>query len=232
MPVWFVTGTSRGIGLELTKQLAANAANTIISTCRSPSTAVKLSELAAQNNNVHVIALDVLSEESIRSAFVATKGIVGPQGIDYLINNAGNARADSVPDVTPEQLELTFKTHVVGMLLVFRTFLPLVEVGKRKVVVNVTSALGSINCGFGEVYASYSIGKAALNMLTYKMAKQYPDLIIFPFQPGHISTDLGGANAPLTVEFAVAKHIPLFESAALETHAGRFLDYEGKELPF
>ncbi|EJD50083.1 NAD(P)-binding protein [Auricularia subglabra TFB-10046 SS5] len=232
MPVWFITGTSRGIGLELTKQLAANEVNTIVASCRSPASAIQLSELASKHKNVHIVALDVLKKETMRDAFEKTQAIVGLNGVDYLINNAGIAHADTAADVMPDDLGLAFRTHVIGMLLVFRTFLPLVRAGARKVVVNVSSGLGSIGCDLGARYSSYGIAKAGLNMLTYKMEKQYPELIIFPFTPGHIKTDLGGPTAPLDLEFAVAKHIPLIESATKETHAGRFLDLNGNVLPW
>ncbi|EJD54525.1 NAD(P)-binding protein [Auricularia subglabra TFB-10046 SS5] len=234
MPTWLITGTSRGIGLELTKQLAANKANVVIATARTAS--AELKGISAAHSNLHIVVLDVLSVDSIQSAFTAAQAIVGAGGIDYLINNAANGYADDVADVTAENLELTFKTHVVGPLLVFRTFVPLVQAGSRKVVANVSSGLGSINfstaAGFGAPMASYSIAKAAQNMLTYKMTKQYPDLVIFAFQPGHVRTAIGGEGAPLTPQAAVAKHIPVFESATLKAHGGRFIDLEGHEVAF
>lgn len=62
-------------------------------------------------------------------------------------------------------MERQFRTHVVGPLLVLRAFLPLVEAGSRKVVVNMTSGLASIGLDIGPKNASYSIAKAGTNML-------------------------------------------------------------------
>ncbi|KZV88168.1 NAD(P)-binding protein [Exidia glandulosa HHB12029] len=233
MPTWLVTGTSRGIGLELVRQLAAKDANTVIATCRSPSSAAALGELASAHKNLHVIPLDITSEESIREAFEAVKGLLGPSGsIDYLINNAGIGSGETIVDATPAEMERQFRTHVIGPMLVFRTFLPLVEAGSRKVVVNVTSGLASIGLDIGPKNASYSIAKAGMNMLTYKTARQYPHITIFVMDPGWVKTEMGGPDAMIDADFAVSKHIQLYEAAKLETHAGKFWSYEGKELPW
>ncbi|EJD34105.1 C-signal [Auricularia subglabra TFB-10046 SS5] len=229
MPVWFITGTSRGIGLELARQLAATSGNTVIATCRNPAGAAALSQIAG----VHVVALDITSEESVRAAFAKTEAILGADGgIDYLINNAGIGGGDTVEDTTPEELHRQLTTHVVGPLLVFRAFLPLVRKGSRKVVVNVTSGLASIGLDLGPKGASYSIAKAGMNMLTYKMSKQYSDLTIFLLDPGWVKTDMGGPDAWLDVDYAVRNHIKIYESATLETHSGKFLSNEGKEIPW
>lgn len=73
------------------RQLASkDAANTVIATRRSPASATALTELAAAHPNLHVVALDVLSEDSVAAAVASVKVILGPSaGIDYLINNAG-----------------------------------------------------------------------------------------------------------------------------------------------
>lgn len=229
MPVWFITGTSRGIGLELVRQLAAKAGNTVIATCRNPDRAPALAQIAG----VHVVALDITSEESVRAAFEKTQTILGADGgIEYLINNAGIGGGDTVEDTTPEELHRQFNTHVVGPLQVFRAFLPLVRKGTRKVVVNVTSGLASIGLDLGAKGASYSIAKAGLNMLTYKMSKQYPDLTIFLLDPGWVKTDMGGPDAWLDVDFAVGNHIKVYEQATLETHSGKFFSHDGKPVPW
>ncbi|EJD37562.1 NAD(P)-binding protein [Auricularia subglabra TFB-10046 SS5] len=119
MPVWLVTGTSQGIGLELTKQLAKNDANTVIATCRAPARATGLAGLAAARVNVHIVALDVLSNASVHSALSAAQTILGERGVDYLINNAGIGHRVGNNTTTAEMLELMFQTHIVVALRVF-----------------------------------------------------------------------------------------------------------------
>ncbi len=82
--------TSRGIGLELTKQLLQSPSNVVLATCRNPSKADALQALTASSGGrLHVLPLDVNDADSIKSAAQAAEKIVGDKGIDYLINNAG-----------------------------------------------------------------------------------------------------------------------------------------------
>ncbi|KZV79223.1 NAD(P)-binding protein [Exidia glandulosa HHB12029] len=212
MPTWLVTGTSRGIGLELATQLAADSGNTVFASCRKPDTASTLNDLAKSYTNLHVVALDVDDESSARAAAEAVKTILpAGAGIDYLINNAGWAVSGSVENIDLEVIAGTFNTHVLGALRVFRAFLPLLKAGNRKVVVQVSSELGSLELvndpRVGARSPSYSIAKVGLNMLTRKIAKQYPEFIVFAFAPGFVKTDMGGAGA----EYDVRKKVALLQ---------------------
>ncbi|KZV90091.1 NAD(P)-binding protein [Exidia glandulosa HHB12029] len=240
MVTWFITGTSRGIGFELAKQLAANAQNTVFASCRSPATAKALNELASSvpNKNVHVIALDVDDEPSVRSAVKSVEGILpAGAGIDYLINNAAFYEHHiNFETATPDSLEAHFKTHVSGSFRVFRAFLPLVQKSERKVVVTVSSEVGSMThvdseWNLGTLNPPYAIAKAGSNMLSKKIAVTYPDLISFAFSPGWIKTDLGGEAAPFDVGDCVPRHIKVYEGATKE-HSGKFIDQFGKEIPW
>ncbi|KZV92167.1 NAD(P)-binding protein [Exidia glandulosa HHB12029] len=239
MVTWFITGTSRGIGLELAKQLAANAQNSVFASCRSPATAKALNELASSvpNKNVHVIALDVDDELSVRNAVKSVESILpAGAGIDYLINNAAFADVNTLETATPENLESHFKTHVSGSFRVFRAFLPLVQKSERKVVVTVSSEVGSITFvdsqwNLGGMNPSYAIAKAAINMLSKKIAVTYPELIAFAFSPGWIKTDLGGEAAPFNVTDCVPRHIKVYEGAT-KAISGKFIDQFGKEIPW
>ena len=79
---------------------------------------------------------------------------------------AGQLLADDAPfTLDPAVMVPQFVTNVVGPTIVAQTSLPLVEKSRRKIIVNVSSALGSIAVGFGERTTSYALTKAALNML-------------------------------------------------------------------
>lgn len=83
---WLVTGSSRGIGFEVVKQLASDPSREIFATCRNPETASALNSLSGK---LHVVKLDVDDEVSIRNAAETISAILGDRGLDYLINNAG-----------------------------------------------------------------------------------------------------------------------------------------------
>ncbi|KZV90294.1 NAD(P)-binding protein [Exidia glandulosa HHB12029] len=229
MPAWLITGSSRGIGFELAKQLAANSANTVFATCRKPDAANSLNELAKSHKNVHVVALDVDDEASAAAAAETVKSALpAGAGIDYLINNAGWGVRVSFEEEEIATIAAVFNTHVLGALRVFRAFLPLLKLGTRKVVVSVSSELGSLayvdDPRVGSAFPSYSIAKTGLNMLTRKIAKQYPDFIVFAFAPGWIKTEMGGSGAEYEVDDAVKRHIKIYETATLEKHTDKFIN--------
>ena len=93
---------SRGIGLEMTRQLLQSPTNTVLAACRTPSNAVALQDLAKEAaGTLHVLKLDVNSTDSIRAAADEAAKILGNTGIDYIVNNAGvrERHGPSIPGV-------------------------------------------------------------------------------------------------------------------------------------
>lgn len=91
---------SRGLGLELVRQLTASASNLVIATARNPSTAPQLRALQEEvlpRNNLHVIQLDANDEESMRASVAQVQQILGDRGLDVLYNNAGVVSTPHLP---------------------------------------------------------------------------------------------------------------------------------------
>ncbi|KAF8546480.1 NAD(P)-binding protein [Imleria badia] len=150
----------------------------------------------------------------------------------YLTNNAGIAFKNDTPStLDPKDLTATITASVAGPTLVTRTFIPLIERGNRKVIVNISSTLASIGSDYGGQHSSYSISKAALNMLTYKQVKERPDLIPFLVDPGWVKTDMGGDGAILEPHDSAAGIVNVV-SDANQPYAGRFVNYKGETLPW
>ena len=85
--------TSRGIGLEITKQLLECTDASVLVACRSPSEASALKDIATfAGKHLRVLHLDVNDAQSIKDAAGEAAEIVGEKGVDYLINNAGVVR--------------------------------------------------------------------------------------------------------------------------------------------
>lgn len=120
---------------------------------------------------------------------------------------------DSAFDFSYQGLLETLQANVAGPALLAQVYLPYLDKGRRKVIVNVTSGLASIGLDFGAKNATYSISKMALNMLvrhdctfaahgcrswrdpkTYKQARARPDLIAYVIDPGWVKT--GGSIFP------------------------------------
>ncbi|KZT64549.1 NAD(P)-binding protein [Daedalea quercina L-15889] len=234
---WLVTGASRGLGLELVRQLSASNSNLVIATCRNPASAVQLRTLqddahSRSQGNLHIVQLDVIDQQSVRASVAEVDRIVGEKGLDVLYNNAGIPTREEAFAFDPENLMSVFKTNVAAPALVAQVYLPLLERGTRKTIVNVSSALGSIGANRrGGHFAMYSLTKTALNMLTFKQAKTRPDFIVVSLCPGHTKTDIGGAAAVLEVDESVSGQLRVV-AGLTPAHSGRFWEYTGKELPW
>ncbi|TFK81889.1 NAD(P)-binding protein [Polyporus arcularius HHB13444] len=232
--VWLITGANRGIGLELVRQLLQAPSNIVVAACRNPSKATELQELAAKaSGRLHLVALDVTSKESINQAAEEVAKTFGGKGIDYLVNNAGilPGGQDTAFSMDVNILEETFVTNVAGTAYVTQAFIGLVEKSAKKTIVNISSTLGSIGSDFGVQSASYAISKAALNMLTYKEAKEKPDITAISMCPGWLQTDMGGKNATHPVSVGVAGILKKVLSLKPED-SGQFFNFQGERVPW
>ncbi|PIL31048.1 hypothetical protein GSI_05744 [Ganoderma sinense ZZ0214-1] len=230
--VWFVTGTSRGIGLEITTQLLQSPGNVVLAACRSPFKANALQALTASaSGRLHILRLDVDDAQSIKDAASEATQIVGEKGIDYLINNAGinPGGFDTAFGFKVADLTAVFQTNVIGPALLAQAFLPLVEESGKKTIVNVSSTLGSVGTDLGQTFASYSVAKAGLNMLTSKQAKERPDVTAIAMCPGHLQTDLGGPNATTPVSVGVSGVLKVV-SGLTRGDSGSFFNYQGDRV--
>jgi len=218
--------------LELTRQLVASPSNFVIATCRSPDSATALQALKSDaKGTLHILALDTGDETSIRESVKAVDAILGGKGLDYLYNNAAvmDGGNDSAFNFSYAALLNTLKVNVAGPALMAQLYIPYLEKGKRKVIVNITSGLASIGLDFGDKNATYSVSKTALNMLTYKQAKARPDLIAYVIDPGWVKTDMGGPGAMLEPHETVAKQLKLATSVTAKD-SGKFFSHAGEEI--
>lgn len=225
-----VTGTNRGLGLELVRQLLARG-DRVIACCRHPGKALALTELAAAHpGHLHVLPLDLTHERSI--AEVAREAAALTDALDALINNAGmlvsNERFGSIAQ---KSLSDSFAANVIGPVLLTQALAPLLEQGTNPRVLSITSRLASIagTQRFGT--PSYAMSKAALNMATRQLAAALGErgITVFCASPGWVKTDMGGDNAPLSAHDSAAGLLRVLDAASPAT-AGCFLDYAGKEL--
>jgi NAD(P)-dependent dehydrogenase (short-subunit alcohol dehydrogenase family) len=142
MATYLITGTAKGLGLELTKQLAElpqSQVAKIFAITRSPPTPA-LSDLIRRNNGrvVNVIA-SVDNTESIQKAAQEVKGYLGSNGLDVLVNNAAiqhHTPNNKMEDFTPDDLSRILNTNLVGPHRVTTAFLPLLRAGTQKKIIN------------------------------------------------------------------------------------------------
>ena len=221
-----ITGANRGIGLELAR-LMAQRGDVVIGTSRQASEATDLVAMG-----VTVLPLDVLDPSSIDSLGAAMAG----RPIDVLVNNAGvSSESKTLASCTAAELARVLATNATGPVLVAKALMPSLEAGSRRLIVNVSSQLGSIRNNTGGSSYGYRASKAALNMLTQKLsdelAAELPGSCTVALHPGWVQTDMGGPQAPLTVQQAAATIIKTIDGLKPE-QTGAYLNTDGTGLPW
>ncbi|XP_068267298.1 C-signal-like [Nyctibius grandis] len=247
-----LTGSNRGIGLELVKQLlgAARPPAWIFATCRDPEgpRAQELRDLASKHPNLVLVKLDVANPSAITDAAKVVEGKLNGAGLNLLINNAGiyNPTA-SLETVDAEEMIRAYKTNAVGPMLMAQAFLPLLKKAAREstekglscskaAIINISTVMGSIEKtpeSFFKPVISYRCSKAALNMLTKCQALTYGEagILCVALHPGWVKTDMGSQEADLTVDTSVRGLLSVLPTLS-EKHSGTLLNWEGKAIPW
>jgi NAD(P)-dependent dehydrogenase (short-subunit alcohol dehydrogenase family) len=223
MPTVLVTGTNRGIGLEFVRQFAADGWR-VLAGCRRPDKADALKEVSG---DITIHPIDVARPDHIRDWAHRLRG----QPIDILINNAGHGGDDEAAD--PELWAQVMRINVVGPFEMARSFRSHLDAGERKMIVNLTSRMGSIGDNREGGSYVYRSSKAALNAAMHSLAIDLKDkgVTVLLFHPGWVKTDMGGPDAMIDVETSVSGMRRKIEAAKLED-SGRFFNYDGKEIPW
>lgn len=230
-----VTGANRGIGLELVRLLLARG-HRVVAACRAPGKATQLNLLAGEHpGRLRVLPLDVASERS-RAEFVRELPLLGdeesPLRIGLLVNNAGVLHSgERFGNVAEATLKDSLQVNAIGPFLLVQALAPLLADGAR--VANLSSQLGSIGnvTRFGT--PSYAISKAAQNMATAQLVHALAPrgIVVVALHPGWVQTEMGGAGADVTAEDAARGLLDVVEGLG-DGDSGRFLDWQGKPLPW
>ena len=235
-----VTGANRGLGLEFVRQLAARG-DDVVAGVRQPKLADALNKLASKSaGRVTVVQLDVGEPDDIAAATLH----IGERfdSVDLLINNAGiwtapdePDRASSGPlaDLRPDAVLEVLRINAVGPILVTQALAPCLAAAGQGVVVNISSWLGSIRGATSRGNLAYAMSKAALNMLTGRLAAELAGqgTIVVSMSPGWVATDMGGPSAPLEPPESVQGMLNVV-NALTPAQSGTFLDHAGAVLPW
>jgi NAD(P)-dependent dehydrogenase (short-subunit alcohol dehydrogenase family) len=231
MPAVLITGASRGLGFELAKQYAVEGWR-VIACCRKPEDAIALKKLApSAPDMVSVVAMDVADNDTVRNAALALKNVV----VDILINSAGIA---GVPQQSTGQIDYAswarvLDVNTMGPLRVLEAFTDNLARSERRLVVTITSGMGSLadNTSGGSI--AYRSSKAAVNMVMRSAAIDLAPrgITCVLINPGWVKTDMGGPDATLSPQQSVSAMRRLIER--LGPHdSGKFYNYDGREYPW
>lgn len=221
-------GASRGLGLGLAGELAQRGWQ-VIATVRDPARATALTELAQRTGRIEIEKLDVDDVGQLE----ALAARIADRRLQLLFVNAGIAgpRDQSVADLARTDLAHVMWTNALSPVRIAGRLLPQVVAGGT--VAFMSSALGSITENTSGGFELYRISKASLNMLARGFAAttaKDKDLRVLNLHPGWVRTDMGGPQAPLSVEDSVRGLADVLETRRNAGH--RYLDYQGRELPW
>lgn len=221
MATWLVTGASRGIGLELCRQVHARG-DEVIATCRSPSP-----ELDAIGCRV-VEEIDVGSDD-VEAALRAALG--DGDRVDVVVSNAGIGLWDTLETLDPSSVRRELEVNALGPLRITLAVLPHLEAGAK--IAFVSSKSGSIGDRPSGGNYGYRMSKAALNMLGANLAHDLAPkgIHVVLLHPGFVRTDMTGSGGNVDPPEAAAgliRQIDLLDAS----RSGRFFHANGDEIPW
>jgi NAD(P)-dependent dehydrogenase (short-subunit alcohol dehydrogenase family) len=214
MQTVLITGANRGLGLEFCRQYA-DAGWRVLACCRNPEKAAELNRLAQ---------IDALSAR------------LADAGIDVLINNAGvyrDTQGRGFGNLDYQAWEMSLRVNVLAPVKMAEAFLPQLEHSDKKLIVAISSLMGSMtdNTSGGSIF--YRSSKAALNAAMKSLAIDLSSrsVGVLIFHPGWVRTDMGGPNALIDAAESVTGMRRSIDGFTL-AQSGSFVKYDGTTLPW
>ncbi|GGJ48392.1 SDR family NAD(P)-dependent oxidoreductase [Streptomyces brasiliensis] len=201
MSTWFITGASRGLGLEIARA-ALRGGDTVVAAARNPR---KLPDDLQRSDRVLGVALDVTRSEQITAAVETAVQRFGR--IDVLVNNAGRGLLGALEEITDAEARSLFDLNVFGLINMTRAVLPAMRAAGSGKIVHIGSRSGFE----GEPGVSmYSASKFAVAGISEALAVELEPFGIqsMVVEPGVFRTDF-------------------LDTSSLSTAAQRIPDYDG-----
>ena len=208
--VALVTGSNRGIGFEIAKQLALKKIQVVL-TSRNPTNGEAALRKVTRNGVKKVVfmQLDISNQVSVDNLSNEVEKTFGR--LDILVNNAAILidREDvAASNADLEIVKTTLETNLIGAWRMCKAFIPLMKKNDYGRIVNISSGAGQFEymATSGGYWPAYSVSKASLNALTVMLASELrgTNILVNAVCPGWVRTDMGGSNAPRSIEEGAA----------------------------
>jgi NAD(P)-dependent dehydrogenase (short-subunit alcohol dehydrogenase family) len=219
MATALITGANRGIGLELSRQLAERG-DTVIALCRKGSP--ELEEIGVRVFE----GVDVTDRASLE----AVSSELGDTQLDILINNAGIFENETFDDLDFDRIRRQFEVNALGALLVTSTLQRHLSAGSK--IILLTSRMGSIDDNGSGSFYGYRMSKAALNMAGVNLAHDFRSkgIAVAILHPGMVATEMTGRNGIPATESAEGLIARMDELQLRDS--GGFWHANGERLPW
>ncbi len=231
MPTVLITGANRGLGLEFCRQYVRDGWD-VVACCRNPDTSRALAELDRSREQLTIWQLDVSNRVQIDNLASQLKG----RPIDILVNNAGvygDTPKTAFGRIDYARWEEVLRINTLAPVKLTEAFTDHLRAGQGRLTVAVTSLMGSMGDNSSGGAILYRSSKAALNaaMRSLSFDLRGYGIGVLILHPGWVKTDMGGTNAPLSVEESVAGMrdvIGRFDPSL----SGQFLNFRGQVQPW
>lgn len=225
-----VTGVSRGLGLELCRQYLAEGTK-VYGCCRSPEQSQKLLELKrSAGYQFELVPLDITQPGMIHNLQYVIE-----EPIDILINNAGiyGPSGLSYDEVTVDPWMEVLRVDAVAPMMVTQALVEKVAQSHDKKIIMMSSKMGSMGDNQKGGSYIYRSAKAALNAVGKSLAVDLAEkgISVGILHPGWVQTDMGGANAILSVPESVNGLRKVIGNLKM-SDSGKFLNYDGTPIPW
>lgn len=232
-PTVLITGSNRGIGLELARVYAERGWN-VLATARNPSGADALKAIQQDHPKLEIIQLDVTDHARIDELATELEG----KPIDILINNAGISGGHDNAKFGEMNYDVYHQVHavnVIGPTKMAEAFLPNIKLSDQKKIINITSGQGSIGKTWG-CCTIYRSSKAALNMMMKNISLELKKkgITVGLISPGFVKTDFTpGLDLPMMITpvESATKVVAVIDDYDLED-TGTFLGKDGQTWPW
>jgi len=228
-PTVFITGITRGIGLELTRQYL-NLGWHVHGLLRKKEASPELKNLLQSRPSLLSLHHGDVSDPQ---TLLNLSQSLPNDSLQLLINNAGiyGPCGQTLNEVQLEDFMETFKINSLAPFMVSRSFFNKIRLGGC--ICNITSKMGSISDNTSGAAYAYRSSKAALNMISKSLSLDFKskNITLVTVHPGWVKTDMGGPGALIDVEESVTGIRHLLEKVTL-ADTGKFFDYQGLEIPW
>lgn len=231
MATVLITGANRGLGLEFCRQYAREGWQ-VIACSRSLDNALELTHLADAHANIQLEVLDVAKFEQIDALSQKLKDLP----IDVLLNNAGiypDNASNGFGQIDYRAWTESLLVNTQAPVKMAEAFLPQLKNSDKKLIVAISSLMGSMadNNSGGSIF--YRSSKAALNAAMKSLAIDLEDqsVGVLIFHPGWVKTDMGGPAALINPEQSIAGMCNVIKNFLLN-QSGNFVKYDGTPMPW
>lgn len=209
--VWFITGASKGMGLEAAKAVLKNG-DKVAATSRNINELIN--QIGVQNTSFLPLEVDITNDNEVKKAIQTAINAFGK--IDIVLNNAGYYLVGSIEEISDEEFKKTVDVNLFGTVNVIRNVMPFLRQQKSGHILNIASNMGYI--GYANT-GSYNAAKFAVIGLSEALAQETMQfgIKVTVIAPGMFRTNFMSDSTLITAKnkieaYKVEEHINILKS--------------------